>query len=46
MSDLNDFSDKDSLDFFCNNEDQKKPGDGDADISTDEHRPREFFTSI
>ncbi len=39
MSDLNDFFDKDSFDFLCNNKDQINSGGGDVDISADEHTP-------
>ncbi len=39
MSNLNDFSEEDSFDFLCNNEEQINSVDGDVDISTDEHRP-------
>jgi hypothetical protein len=39
MSDLNDFSDKDSFYILCNNEDQLNSSYGDVDMSDDEHRP-------
>ncbi len=39
MSDLKDYSDKDSFDFFYNNEEQFNSWDVDVDISADEHNP-------
>jgi hypothetical protein len=43
MSDLNDFCNKDSFDFLCNNEDQLNSGYGDVDISDNEHGPMIFY---
>jgi hypothetical protein len=39
MSYLKDYSDKDSFQFFCNNEEQINSCDADVDISDDEHKP-------
>ncbi len=39
MSDLKDYSDKDSFEFLCNNEEQISSCDVDVDISADEHKP-------
>ena len=39
MSDLNDYSDKDSFDFFRSNEEQINSSDVHVDISADEHNP-------
>jgi hypothetical protein len=35
MSDLKDYSDKDSFEFLCNNEEQINSCDDDVDISAD-----------
>ena len=39
MSDLKDYSDKDSFAFLCNNEEQMNSCDVDVDISADEYKP-------
>ncbi len=39
MSDLNDYSDKHSFEFLCNNEEQISFCDVDVNISADEHNP-------
>ncbi len=39
MSDLNDYSDKDSFEFLCNNEEQINFCDVHVKITADEHNP-------
>ena len=39
MSDLKDYSDEDSFEFLCNNEEQINSCDVDVNISADEHNP-------
>jgi hypothetical protein len=39
MSDLKDYSDKDSFEFLCNNEEQINSSDVDVDVSADGHKP-------
>jgi hypothetical protein len=39
MSDLNDYSDEDSFEFICNNEEQINSCDLHVNISADEHNP-------
>ena len=43
MSDLNDYSDEDSIDFLCNNAEQINSGDVDVDIFADEHNPENLL---
>jgi hypothetical protein len=39
MSDLKDYSNEDSFEFLCNNEEQINSYDVDVNISADEHKP-------
>jgi hypothetical protein len=44
MSDLNDYSDKDSFEFLRNNEEQINSCDVHADISADEDNPNNLLS--
>jgi hypothetical protein len=43
MSDLNDYSDKDSFEFLCNNEKQINSCDVHVKITADEHNPNHLL---
>ncbi len=44
MSDLKDYSDKNSFEFLCINEEQIYSCDVDVDISADEHKPNNLLS--
>jgi hypothetical protein len=44
MSDLNDYSDKDSFEFLCDNKEQINSCDVHFDISADEHHPNHLLS--
>jgi hypothetical protein len=44
MSDLKDYSDKDSFEFICNIEEQIYSCNVDVDISADEHKPNNLLS--
>jgi hypothetical protein len=44
MSNLNDYSDKDSFEFLCNNEEQINSCDVHVDISADEQNPNNLLS--
>jgi hypothetical protein len=44
MSDQNDYSDKDSFEFLCNNEEQINSCDVHVNISADEHNPNHLLS--
>jgi hypothetical protein len=44
MSDLNDYSDKDSFEFLCNNKEQINPCDVHVKSTADEHNPNHLFS--
>ncbi len=44
MSNLKDYSEKDSFQFLCNNEEQINSCDVNVDISDDEHKPENLLS--